>query len=304
MNTNFPEDIFSPQESVKPIYYYRLDRGLKILKNKSVLFCGICKDVERAISLNIERICNIGSFAKKYHIFIYENDSTDNTKNILNAIKSDNITCKTETVGNGNYRDNIINGKDPWHFNRCKILSECRNKYIEYANLHKDEYDYICIVDWDLLGGWSLEGFFHGVFSLEQINNAACVSSYGVLTEPTNTMSLEQVEPSRYLMYDSFAYRPEYIDRGIHMSRLPIFNKLYFTRGQDPIVVRSNFGGMALYKINTIIGKKYYAKQWEEGFVDPDHVNINNEIIKDGYKIILDPNMISSYSKHKYCKDI
>jgi len=304
MNTAFPEDIFEPREQIKSIYRYRVDSGLKILKEKSVLFCGICKDVERTIALNIERICNIGSFAKNFHVFIYENDSNDNTPEILKNKNSNNITCVSERTGLGNYRDDLTNGKDPWHYNRCKILSECRNKYLEYARLNQDQYDYLCIIDWDLLGGWSLDGFFHGIFSLNNITNAACVSSYGVLAEPTNTLSLEHIHPTKYIMYDSFAYRPINIETGIHMSRLPIFNSFFFERGQDPIFIQSNFGGMAIYKIHTIINKQYRAKQWEEGFVDPDHVNINRDIIKDGYKIILDPSMISSYSKHKYCKDI
>jgi hypothetical protein len=303
MNTAFPENIFLPKREKSSIYNYRVESGKTIAKNKSILFCGICKNVEKTIELNIERLCNIGSNLKNFHIFIYENDSSDNTSSILKNINSKYITAVSEKIGEFDYRENLTNGLDPWHYNRCKIIANHRNKYLEYAKLNK-HYDYLCVIDLDLLGGWSLDGFFHGLFSIESMDNIACVSSYGVLTECTNNKLMEEVSCGRYLMYDSLAYRPLSISRGVHMCRLPLFNKLVFQRGQDPVLVNSNFGGMAIYKFNAIVNKKYYAKQWEEGFVDPDHVNINRDIIKDGYNIILDPSMICSHSKHIYCKDI
>lgn len=303
MNTNFPEDIFQPRKEKVSIYNHIVDIGRSLAKKRCVLFCGICKNVENIIELNIERLFSIGQNLKHFHVFVYENDSTDNTSQILQKIQSQHLTCVSEKVGEKNYREDLTNGKDPWHFKRCSIIANHRNKYLEYAKAHKSDYDYLCVVDLDLLGGWSLDGFFHGLHCIESIANVACVSSYGVLSEPSNNMHLEDISPENYLMYDSFSYRPINISVGVHMCHLPLFNKLNFRRGDDPIFVNSNFGGMALYKIDTIIDKKYTAKQWEEGFVDPDHVTINREIIKDGSKIVIDPSMICSHSKHKYCKD-
>lgn len=304
MNTDFPENLFKPDQSKLATYSYRLGYGRKILSNKSILFCGICKDVERVIELNIHRLIRIGSNAKNFHIFIYENNSKDNTPSILKSIKSNHITIVSENTNQPDPRGGLENGQDPWHYNRCKIISECRNKYLEYAKSNQDKYDYICVVDLDLLGGWSNEGFLHAAYTLENVKQLACVSAYGILSEPSNNLALEKVPVSRYLMYDSFAYRPIYMERGIHITRLPIFNKLSFRRGEDPVFVRSNFGGMAIYKTANIVNKKYYSKQWEPGFVDPDHVNIHSDIIKDGFKIMIDPSMICSHSKHKYCEDI
>jgi hypothetical protein len=306
MNTDFPEDIFLPKDIKRSIYQHRISVGSEICKTKSVLFCGICRDVEKTIALNLNRINRIGDMFSGHDIVIYENDSIDSTKSTLQSFASNqkNVFILSDQRDDKDYRENIVNGSDPWHYERCKVLSNCRNKYLDYIKNSNKIYDYICVVDLDILGGWSYDGILHGIFSLENNKNTACVSSYGVLTEPTNNLYLEDLDPSRYLMYDSLAYRPKDISRGVHIYRLPLFNKITFSRAEDPIFVNSNFGGMAIYKFNSLIDKRYSAKLWEEGCVDPDHVCINRQIINDGSNIILDPSMVCSYSKHKYCENL
>jgi hypothetical protein len=306
MNTDFPEDIFKPRETKLSIYKHRITVGSDISKTKSVVFCGICRDVEKTIELNLYRINRIGNMFASYDIVIYENDSIDKTKNILASFASGqkNVFILSDQRDDQDYKENIINGSDPWHYERCKVLSSCRNKYLDYIQSSEKVYDYIFVLDLDILGGWSYEGISHGIFSLENNNNVACVSSYGILTEPTNQLCLEDLDPFRYLMYDSLAYRPKEISRGVHIYRLPLFNKIQFSRAEDPVFVNSNFGGMAIYKFNSLVNKRYSAKLWEEGCVDPDHVCLNRQIISEGSNIMLDPSMVCSYSKHKYCKDL
>jgi hypothetical protein len=81
-----------------------------------------------------------------------------------------------------------------------------------------------------------------------------------------------------------------------------MFNNITLSRGDDPIEVVSNFGGLAIYKTKAIKNKKYDAKIWEEASVDPDHVELHRQMSSDGWKIILDPSMIVSYSHHKHSK--
>jgi hypothetical protein len=298
MITDFPEDIFIAKK--KPIYSYKVDSGKKILLNKTILFCGICRNVADVIERNILCMQRTGSMFKDYSIFLYENDSTDNTVEILNRYKSEKFNFISESRKDKNYRDDLLNGNDPWHFARCKVLSDCRNVYLDYAK--KIDYDYLCVLDLDLKGGWSYDGVAHGIFTLEFNKKIAAVTAYGVLSDPDNMQSLEDVNKEDYIMYDSFAFRPKNVMNGIHMLRTPLFNKPTFNRGEDPINVKSNFGGMAIYKKSIIDKYKYYAKQWLDGFVDPDHVCIHKDMIKDDWEIVLDPSMIVSYSDHKYSK--
>jgi hypothetical protein len=297
ISTDFPEDIFLPKKNKQSSYAYKVRKGADICKSKKILFCSICRNVGDVLERNILCLNRIAKGFLDYHMFFYENDSTDNTIEILEKYKSDKLNYISEQREDKNYRELVENGEDPWHFNRCKVLAECRNKYLEYAKNFRD-FDYLCIFDADLKGGWSYDGINHGIFTLELDSQAACVSSYGVLTEHTNETALEDLDQKDYLMYDSFAFRP-LKSKPRHMFALQAYNFITFSRGDEPTIVESNFGGMAIYKMESIIGCQYGAKEWQTGFVDPDHVIFNRQISGN---IILDPSMISSYSHHRFSK--
>lgn len=301
ISTDFPEDLFAPDKNKQALYNYRLNMGNDICKDKKVIFCGICRDVGDVLEKNILRLHRTGRMFKDYHIFLYENDSSDNTVQILNKYKSSKLNFISTTRSDKDYRQDLNNGKDIWHYNRCCILAECRNHYIDYVNQLSD-FDLLSVVDIDLKGGWSYEGIKHGMHTLYNEKSNACVSSYGILSEKTNEKTLEKVDSKNYLMYDSFAFRPLGVT-SLHMLRTVSYNHILFNRADDPIKVWSNFGGMAFYKIDAIKNIRYGAKQWEEGYVDPDHVVFNRQLIKLNHNIILDPSMIVSYSNHKYSHD-
>ncbi len=297
VNTDFPEEYFLPDKKKESIYQYKVDSGGVMAKDKTILFCGICRNAGETLERNILCLHRTGSFFKDYKIFLYENDSSDNTVDILNKYKSNKFDFVSTSREDRNYRANLDTPVDPWHYQRCLILSDCRNKYLEYAQ--NISTDYICVLDLDLKGGWSYDGMKHGIYTLEHFPNCACISSYGILSDHHNVMSLETVDQSEYIMYDSFAFRPINIEM-LHILHTPKFNPLKFERGEDPIVVNSNFGGMAVYKANILKKHKYSANHWKDGHVDPDHVTINRSIRKEGFNIVLDPSMITSYSNHRF----
>jgi hypothetical protein len=298
ISTDFPEEIFAPPKHKQSLFKYKVVSGKNICKDHRILFCGICRNVGHILETNILRMFRTGDMFKDYHIFIYENDSNDNTVDILTQYKSNKLNFVSTTRQDKDYAAGLTNGKDPWHENRCKVLADCRNNYLEYAKNFRD-FDYLCVLDLDILGGWSYDGFCHGIFTLNTMDNQ-CVSSYGVLAESTNKLSLEQVDVEDYMMYDSFAFRPlNGINQNFNAFVLQNFNFIKFKRADDPVEVDSNFGGLATYKMSEIGDKKYSSTCFEEGCVNPDHVEFHRQFNK---KIILDPSMIVSYSHHRYSK--
>lgn len=300
MNLNFPDDIFTPNKSKNGIYEYAVQQGVKLCKDKTILFCGIARNVGECLERNILCLHQCGSLFKDYQIFIYENDSEDQTVEILKLNESDHFKYLSEHRDDQNYRKDLDNGVDTWHSNRCKILAECRNKYLEYFK--NSNYDYICVLDLDLKGSWSLDGFKHAFFILNSDDSLGCVSAYGVLSDSTGNLLLEDNPKEQYIMYDSFAYRPKDWKGSIHLIRTPVFNRNYFERGDEPVEVESNFGGMAIYKRDAIINCSYGSKEWKEGHVDPDHVVLNRQMKENNWKIVLDPSFIVSYSHHKFSR--
>ena len=65
-------------------------RGVEEVKNKKVVFCGMVRDCGSEVRHNIETIEQMGSFFADYRVVINENNSVDNTKEVLRKWASDN----------------------------------------------------------------------------------------------------------------------------------------------------------------------------------------------------------------------
>ena len=65
--------------------------------NNKVAILGCAKNCAKYISTTINNMHRLGSLFSDYHIFIYENDSLDNTDYIIRQHgKSPKVTCKTQ----------------------------------------------------------------------------------------------------------------------------------------------------------------------------------------------------------------
>jgi hypothetical protein len=59
--------------------------------NENVLICGVVKNCEDKLDFNIKKSIETGKLFKNSHIIIYENNSEDTTKNLLNKYKDNPI---------------------------------------------------------------------------------------------------------------------------------------------------------------------------------------------------------------------
>lgn len=301
MNTDFPEHLFKPVRNVFS-YPKNVQAGKEIAKHKTILFCGIVRNSEDVIEKNILRIHRTAECFKDYKIFVYESNSTDDTKNILQRLQNDKTIIVCGNDDPNDYITKVQRGQDTNHEHRCKALCDYRNKYMEF--MESTDYDYTCIIDLDVKGGWSYDGFYDSIYNIEQRDDIACVSAYGILSHHSNQFSLEEIPPQNYLMYDSFAFRPKDFEGPLLPRIQSSFNFIKCIRGEYPLIVDSNFNGLAIYKTKFLRDKRYSIKIWPVGTVDSDHVIIHEEIRKQHNALILmNPNMILSYSHHQYSKD-
>ena len=296
IDTRFPEYLFPAPEQYSEQYEKYVLQGKELCEESSVIFCGICRNIEPVARLNLERIYKTAEFFKEHRIVIYENDSTDNTV-AEQSVDDDNLHLISNSRESSNYREK----DDPDQLIRATELAECRNVYMDYISSMEDvdKFDYVVVIDLDLKGGWSYEGFLNSFAYLEV---ADCVTSYGILTEYTNTKSLEEVEQQYYMMFDSWAMRPlEVFD--LRINEVSGFNHLKTVRGEPPLLVNSNFNGLAIYKREPFLKFRYSANSPGAGYtVNCDHPCLHKQMVENGYSILLNPSMITSYSTHRYCK--
>ena len=312
-NVNFPEKIFTANAR-KTHQWDTLDANLRrIAKEETdVLFCGIVRNGGKYLERNLQRLKHSASFFRESKMFIYENNSTDNTKDILKEyeqINEYNLEVLSEDIEGADYKTQDDT------FNRCTKIANARNKYMDVVREDASKFSATVMVDLDLIGGWSYEGLYANVVHLLNngvYSNITGVTSYGVITTGDHNWSkidLESVSPKEYSMYDSFAFRPlEWFreereankEKGLDKRTQVSYNSI--SRPLGNAIVGSNFGGLGIYKSKNIRDLRYRSQQYDDDNVqsDSEHVPFHRDIFNNGHKLSINNRLLVSYSPHRY----
>lgn len=128
---------------------------------EKVIICGVVKNVAKLIEKNIQWAKETAKMFTTSKIIVYENNSTDETKEILK--RQDGITVISEDFSPETIRKESkiwaytkVTGSD--HPCRIEQIVNARNRLIDIINQEND-YDYVIWIDLDS-DGWSLEGIF------------------------------------------------------------------------------------------------------------------------------------------------
>jgi hypothetical protein len=249
------------------------------MKTHSIIFAGTIKNVEKYIDKNLKHIDNCGKKFKKYALIIYENDSTDSTRKILNDNKKDNYYYIFE--------DNI---KEP---QRTVRLSNGRNKILDKVKeINKDNtYDFLVMLDLDDVN-------YSGKF-VDTIDSCFKTKNWDVLTGN---------QSDKY--YDTWAFRKEgllnwdwvveynkAINNGMNSDEavkihsydvVPKFDK------DKMIDVISAFGGIAIYKLSTLPPECRYKGIHDDNQEQCEHVPFHKCIKEKGGKIFINTNFLTN----------
>lgn len=294
---NFPDEYFPIADNLIKDFAYKLDIGREKAKKLNILFCAACKNVENTIKKIITIVDDTASYFNSYNIFLYENNSSDNTIEHIKSLNHKNLILKTEWLENSSYcRSNIS------QFERCNYIANARNKYVNFINENHHKYDYVFVFDADIEGGWSNNGILNSIYYLEENKDFGCMTSYCVLASARGG-NLEDFPSDQWLMFDSFAFR--FYGNWNFPNDLYMYNYIKIERGQLPMLVNSNFNGLAIYKPQCFIDNKYFVSNHGSDFMtDSEHIGFHKKIYEKGLKILLNPSMITSISNHKYSKGI
>jgi glycosyltransferase involved in cell wall biosynthesis len=104
--------------------------------NENILICGVVKNASKYLEKSIKLCIKTGELFKNCKIIIYENNSTDNTKNILQEhIDNPNFKIIMEDIPNEDIKKHSkvwaytqITGSD--HPCRMEQIANARNKVV------------------------------------------------------------------------------------------------------------------------------------------------------------------------------
>lgn len=269
----FPEIKFNPVNCSNKEYYEKVSLGYARMSKLKVVICGCIRNIEEVFLYSKARIEKLGSFFKDYRVILYESDSTDQSKQLLQKWSTENnkLNLEMEDLGYENIRGENLD--------RVKRMAQHRNHYLQRVYDDYLDYDYMIVVDPDLHGGYSYDGiahsFFYEDFDMIGANGLQYVNRHPVFFD---TFPLIGLNNERYKFYN-------FLDSNGHL--IPELQ-----RGQPLIPVRSCFGGVGIYKITSLKG--FYAGWGSPVLPQSEHISLNIQMQKGGFtKHFINPSLLT-----------
>lgn len=268
-------------------YNTKITKGKQLLQNKDIVLISLVRNVDKILDRNIKIIIEFFSQHCKSlkHIF-FENDSIDNTKEILSKYEKEYpniIHSISENLNRKHYGS--IKDKD-----RLIALSEYRNKTKSYANQFQSDYIIVLDMDFNSISTNGILNSFGWMSEHQPIKAMAGNSFEYKLSDPKSKIK-------NLWNYDSWAYRGSWWnDLQYHKPSLinNIDPMLWFglfipPLGSTPTMVNSAFGGCCIYE-----SKFYLDDQIKYLSYDCEHVTLHYQLYKKypNFKLFLNPSQI------------
>lgn len=243
-----------------------------------IVICGCCRDVEPHLPEVLASMHRIGARFKSYRIVIFENDSRDATRSILEAERARVPELMTLLL-----EDDM---KSPF---RTERLAYIRNRLLDEAR--------------------QIDPGNEGLLLMMDMDD---VAAKGTLAETIHTCfhfpfdSWDALATNRrFVYYDIWALRIHHhiefdFSEMCRKARSMEGNLKYYLRFRRRIrrsdrllPVLSAFGGAALYKMSALPGKHYIGLGPEGGEVC-EHLSLHEQMIQDGRNIFINTRMVTA----------
>jgi hypothetical protein len=222
---------------------------------EKAIFCGVCKNSAKSLPITIYSVEKAGSLFSDYRVFIYENNSTDGTVELLKkwAEQNQHVTVISETVTSEQLLAELSTRVSEGHPYRTELIARARNIVLEKAlDPALDDYTYLFMSDTDFEFPWDTRGI---IDSLKQTTSwdAICANGIGLNGRT----------------YDRFALRTHWRPFGPEL----LGEAWWVEQGQVPFVLNrtaplfpvfSAFGGLTIYKREALRGCRYSGVVTEE----------------------------------------
>lgn len=262
--------------------------------DRTIIICSIVRNAERGLKRNIPEIKRLCQMSKGYKVFVYENDSTDMTKKLLkewhdsdpaNVFVSLNDTSAQPTIPSVSDVPSI----NPFYSQkRIDKMAKLRNAYMQFVDDMGWSADYFVVVDLDVARISA-----DNIMSSFVREDWDAVTAFGYSTSP----KLKR----RY--HDTYALTELGDEENPQTEEKIIKNsKKYANLNNDNPWVRvfSAFGGLAIYRFESIKGVRYEALKNNDPRVQVkcEHYSIYYQMKRRGFdRVYINPSMSLKYQE-------
>jgi hypothetical protein len=271
----------------------RVAKGYAKMKNTTIVFTGLCINIAPKVEFLIKRMEHMGGFFKDYRVVIFENDSSDGTRELLKHLTLTNpkvhlVPCPEDSECKLKAKPAVHSGT--FSSSRMEKMTDYRNRSLNYVRRNFSHFDCLGVIDLDIHGPISMDGLAN---SFGYWDSWDTISAFGM-----NGITLSMGRP---VYYDLIAYKPNSkpYSKGAHLNinenRFHIVPIVMQTSklqvGMHPVKVESGFAGMALYKMNIINAGIDYTPI--DGHYQCEHITFNKNIYDAGFQnIYMNPSML------------
>ena len=263
-------------------------------KDKTIIICSIVRDAEYGLRNNIPIIQALCEKFKDYHIVVYENDSRDHTKTLLQEWHDlcpekihvlINDTDPTKTIPT----ENMVDGANPFFSrNRIEKMASLRNKYMEYVEVQNWKADFLMVVDLDVS-----QLYLEPILTSFAREDWDAVTAFGYSTSPKFKR--------RY--HDSYALMEYGEEQNAKSeSNITMLAEKYGKLKPDDSWIRvdSAFGGVAIYRFDAVKNMRYQVLDNEDPRVEVkcEHYSIYKQMKERGFdRFYINPGMCLLYQR-------
>ena len=267
---------------------------MKPINESSIIICSIVRNAEKGLKKNIPVIKKLCQYFKDYKVVIYENDSTDATKEILQSWmdeESDHVIVSLNDTDSSSTIPNAQSVKANPFFCKKRIskMATIRNHYMDYIDKEKLEADYLMVVDLDVA-----ELFLQGILtSFSDTPEWDAVTAFGYSTSP----SLKRRYHDAYALVEYGTENIPQTEKSIQNAAGSFIKKLQTSQW---IRVYSAFGGLAIYRFDKIKGLRYRIISNEDPRVEVrcEHFSLYQQMNeKEECKVYVNPKMKLKYQE-------
>ena len=266
----------------------------KQLSESTIIVCGIVRNCGKNLKRNIGTMMQLCRMAKDYHVVIFENDSTDNTKQVLqewaNAEKNIHVFLNDFGTMTIPVKKDAVNPMFSAY--RVEKMANYRNYYLDYIEKEHLPGDYVIVVDLDVRK-IKPEGIVNG-FLLNYEWDALTAS--GISRAPSSFY--------RRRYFDAYALiecGKEMVSQTEESIRAVQYKWAFLRSGMPLFRVASEFGGLAVYKRESIKNCRYGVFMNENEKVESrtEHFCFHRQMKERGYeKIFINPAIQVRYQTH------
>jgi hypothetical protein len=272
---------------IEPEYQATYDRyvalGAERAASSKLAIVAIARNAMPYLANTLLLVEELAGRFRSAEFYVFENDSADDTAEVLDAFAIRQwVTVEHATLGREDMRMH-----EP---ERTVRLAEYRNRCRDWVEKNATDAQYVCVLDMDPHGGFSVDGVLNSLGwmcqKLGEINKNAEV---GAMASYSLFCTVDEAGGLGLAQYDAWAARLNFWeDRRHKTGGMKWFHMLMPPVGSPPIPMNSAFGGLCLYTREAFLSGRY-SGIGVTGEPDCEHVAFHKTMREAGHQLYLNP---------------